>query len=173
MKWWSVCVGVVDCCLLFLLLFVLFHPDQSVRRAAAAAAATANRDPSEADLPLVHRGGRGKKKEKAWWRNVGQKLIMWSGKWGLYQDISQRLTQICLNTLASPLRRAHTMWPAGLLFVGVQSHLHPRQLHGLKKKKKKSPKSKTFVWLWSSDQWGVVFGEPWATTHFILTRCLV
>lgn len=36
-------------------------------------------------------------------RNVGQKLIMWSGKWGLYQDISQRLPQICLHMFAQDM----------------------------------------------------------------------
>lgn len=36
-------------------------------------------------------------------RNVGQKLIMWSGKWGLYQDISQGLPQICLHMLAQEM----------------------------------------------------------------------
>lgn len=94
----------VKCAFIFFFFFYFFffvRPGQSIKKAAAAAAVTSH-NPSEADLQLVNRGGRGKKKEKARWRNVGQKLIMWSGKWGLYQDISQRLTQICLNTLAPP-----------------------------------------------------------------------
>lgn len=36
-------------------------------------------------------------------RNVGQKLIMWPGKWGLYQGISQGLQQICLHMLAQDM----------------------------------------------------------------------
>lgn len=48
-------------------------------------------NPSETDLWLML---------KKLGENVGQKLIMWSGKWGLYQDISQGLQQLCLHMLA-------------------------------------------------------------------------
>lgn len=49
----------------------------------------------EADLQLMH--------QKLMGRNVGQKLIMWSGKWSLYQDISQGLPQTDLHMLAQDL----------------------------------------------------------------------
>lgn len=47
----------------FLLLFIFFvRPGQSIKKAAAAVVTSHN--PSEADLQLVNRGGRGKKRKK-------------------------------------------------------------------------------------------------------------
>lgn len=57
-------------------------------------------------------------------RNVGQKLIMWSGKWGLYQEISQGLQQICLHMLAQDKQVPCDPLGYYLFRYKTQSHLH-------------------------------------------------
>lgn len=84
-------------------------------------------------------------------RNVGQKLIMWSGKWSLYHNISQG--QMCLHRLARDVN--HVIGSAIIcLGMEIQSHLLPHELNGLKKPKSKCQRklSRCFCWLKSKGE---------------------
>lgn len=75
---------------------------------------------------------------------------MWSGKWGLYQDISQGLPQICLHMLAQDLYHV-----IRLLFVWDTVTPSPHELNGLQKPKSKCQHelSRCFCWLKSKREY--------------------